>query len=172
MPRSSTQRTGTPLDSPQPLLLPPIDLTDTGVAMVGDTKAGDLCRAKVFVSEGVVVEVELTVIGDQEILSAGRGLISYLRGRPYSEVLAAVTARSCSSDGCSSVDGHCFSLVQEAIYRALGDFASRHGAPPLFVTAPAGAVDLTRREVPPIPLPDPVEPTVQEWARSRMIKEP
>lgn len=151
--------------------MPATDPAQFGVAVLGDTKTGDLCQAKVYVAEGVVVDVAIDVIGDQETLRTAQGLVSFLRGRSYDDVVRAVTARTCASDGCSSVDGHCFSLVQEAIYRALGDYAARQGSPPQYVGTPAGAVDITRQKVPPPQPLDPPEPSVEEWARSRIIRE-
>ncbi|MCG3151990.1 MAG: hypothetical protein GEEBNDBF_01277 [bacterium] len=143
-----------------------------GQAIVGDTRQGDLCRARVFVSDDVIAEVTIDLISEEPMDRTVAVFLDYLKGRPYAEVLQAVTARSCSSDGCSSVEGKCFSLLQEAVYRALGDWASRHGnARSAVLSTPAGGVDLLRRRNP-APLPDVVDlAEAVEWAASRIRRD-
>lgn len=143
-----------------------------GQAIVGDTRQGDLCRARVFISDDVIADVTIDLISAEPMDRTVAVFLDYLKGRPYAEVLQAVTARSCSSDGCSSVEGKCFSLLQEAVYRALGDWASRHESPRSAVlSTPAGGVDLLRRRLP-APLPDVADlAEAAEWAASRIRRD-
>jgi hypothetical protein len=149
--------------------LPERDAERYGQAIVGDTKDGSLCRARVYVNEDVVIDAEIEFIAAESPDKAREVLLKFLRGRAHAEVLEAVTARSCSSDGCSSVEGKCFNLMQEAVYRALGDFARKFetGAPQVLST-PAGGVDMTRQVVPVAQDDEFSLAGIEEWARARV----
>lgn len=138
----------------------------TGSAFVGDTRQGDLCRATVRIAAGTVLDAELDVISDEPPDASVAVFLTYLRGRSVEEVLRAVTARSCSSDGCSSVEGKCFSLLQEAVYRALGQAAK---GKPRVLSTPQGGVDLSRRRIPAVRPDDENLAEAAEWARTRLL---
>ncbi|MEO7994098.1 MAG: hypothetical protein ABI743_06835 [bacterium] len=167
-PKTRSLRGGTAL-GPETLggPLPELDPASFGEALVGDTRQNDLCRARIWVSDGVVIDAAIEFIAAEPPTGAVDVLLSFLKGRPYAEVLDAVTARSCASDGCSSVEGKCFSLMQETVYRALGDWERKFGNPPgaRVLGTPAGGIDLGGRVVPPRHTPAP-EPDIAAWAAS------
>jgi hypothetical protein len=141
-----------------------------GQAMVGDTRQGDLCRARVWVDDGRILDAQLDIVSNEPMDKPVAVFLTYLKGRSYAEVLHAVTARSCSSDGCSSVEGKCFNLLQEAVYRALGDWAATHGEPiSAILSTPGGGVDLLHKRTP-IAVHDTEDlAEAASWARSRLL---
>jgi len=108
---------------------PDLAAVAVGLATVGDARQGDLCLARVSVEEGVLTSIELRFLStvDQE------GPAEYLRrsliGRPIADVLTLVEGRACHHSGCSSVEGKCFNLAQEAIFRALKHYELQLAAP-------------------------------------------
>lgn len=147
-------------------------LAPYGQAIVGDTRQGDLCRARIWIAAGRIDRAEIDLIAVEPQSRAVETFLHYLTGRPYADVLQAVTARSCASDGCSSVEGKCFSLMQEAVYRALGDWTARFGESlSATLSTPAGGVDLLHKRIPMV-VPDSEDlAEAATWARSRIVSD-
>lgn len=99
-----------------------------GIGEAGNAKCGDIMRIYLKMEEDIIKDVKFETFGCGSAIASSSMATELIKGKPIAEALA-LTNRAVTEalDGLPAHKLHCSVLAEEAIKKALQDYAEKHG---------------------------------------------
>lgn len=99
-----------------------------GIGEAGNAKCGDIMRIYLKMEEDIIKGVKFETFGCGSAIASSSMATELIKGKPIAEALA-LTNRAVTEalDGLPAHKLHCSVLAEEAIKKALQDYAEKHG---------------------------------------------
>lgn len=99
-----------------------------GIGEAGNAKCGDIMRIYLKIEEDIIEDVKFETFGCGSAIASSSMATELIKGKPVAEALA-LTNRAVTEalDGLPAHKLHCSVLAEEAIKKALQDYAEKHG---------------------------------------------
>ena len=122
-----------------------------GVGEVGNAKCGDIMKIYLKIENDTISDVKFETFGCASAIASSSMATELIKGKPVSEAMTLTNQAVAEAlEGLPAHKLHCSVLAEEAIQKALEDYAQRSGTPGPVSPAPC----LRRRHIKgPCPLP-------------------
>ncbi len=98
-----------------------------GIGEVGNAKCGDIMKIYLKIRDDIIDDVKFETFGCGSAIASSSMATELIKGKPVSEARALTNQAVCEAlDGLPPHKIHCSVLAEEAIQKALEDYASRH----------------------------------------------
>ena len=101
-----------------------------GIGEVGNAKCGDIMRMYIKVRDDVITDVKFNTFGCGSAIASSSMATEMIKGKTVEEALALTNKEVVDAlGGLPAHKLHCSVLAEEAIQKALEDYAQRSGTP-------------------------------------------
>ena len=101
-----------------------------GVGQVGNPKCGDIMKMYLKIDDGVITDVKFKTFGCGSAIATSSMATELIKGKPVSEAMTLTNQAVAEAlEGLPAHKLHCSVLAEEAIQKALEDYAQRSGTP-------------------------------------------
>ena len=101
-----------------------------GVGQVGNPKCGDIMKMYLKIDGDVITDVKFKTFGCGSAIATSSMATELIKGKPVSEAMTLTNQAVAEAlEGLPAHKLHCSVLAEEAIQKALEDYAQRSGTP-------------------------------------------
>ena len=101
-----------------------------GVGEVGNAKCGDIMKIYLKIENDTISDVKFETFGCASAIASSSMATELIKGKPVSEAMTLTNQAVAEAlEGLPAHKLHCSVLAEEAIQKALGDYAQRSGTP-------------------------------------------
>lgn len=101
-----------------------------GVGEVGNAKCGDIMKIYLKIENDTISDVKFETFGCASAIASSSMATELIKGKPVSEAMTLTNQAVAEAlEGLPAHKLHCSVLAEEAIQKALEDYAQRSGAP-------------------------------------------
>ena len=101
-----------------------------GVGEVGNAKCGDIMKIYLKIENDTISDVKFETFGCASAIASSSMATELIKGKPVSEAMTLTNQAVAEAlEGLPAHKLHCSVLAEEAIQKALEDYAQRYGTP-------------------------------------------
>ena len=136
-----------------------------GVGEVGNAKCGDIMKIYLKIENDTISDVKFETFGCASAIASSSMATELIKGKPVSEAMTLTNQAVAEAlEGLPAHKLHCSVLAEEAIQKALEDYAQRSGTPGPVSPPPDCGADTSRN-----PVPSPAACRVRERTGSHFV---